>query len=186
MRQATHMKSVSDIVQVNETLPSLKSQGLEQLYPSPPPSASGDPGVKTQWTLDHSFYLRKVAKSILLNFLELVGILASDPSQFGPKIDHFNALFFNAHHLINEYRPHQARETIILLMEERLERQKLEIEMIRKTKAKAEQLLASLGKEPSVSTTLDDKLGADVDDPHNFKKSESITTWRTLKEELAL
>ena len=130
-------------------------------------------------------YLQKIAKSILLNFLELVGILASDPSQFGPKIDHFNALFFNAHHLINEYRPHQARETIILLMEERLERQRQEIENMKNAKAKAETLLASLAEETSKSGDLEDKSKVNDDDPQNVQRSESITLWRTLRDELA-
>lgn len=45
------------------------------------------------------------------------------------------------HHLINEYRPHQARETLILNMEEQLERVRKEVDNSRKVREKAEELL---------------------------------------------
>ena len=70
-------------------------------------------------------------------------------------------------------------------MEERLERQRHEIEKIKRTKAKAEELLASLGKEASALENADDRLNADANDPQNVKRSESITIWQTLNEELA-
>ena len=70
-------------------------------------------------------------------------------------------------------------------MEERLERQRREIEKIKKTKAKAEELLASLGKDTLASGNLNDKQGTDINDPNSIKRSESITIWQTLNEELS-
>jgi len=50
----------------------------------------------------------------------------------------------NAHHIINEYRPHQAREALIQSMEERIAKIRGEIEAVKNMKAKIESLPASL------------------------------------------
>ena len=70
-------------------------------------------------------------------------------------------------------------------MEERLERQRQEIENMKNAKAKAETLLASLAEETSKSGDLEDKSKVNDDDPQNVQRSESITLWRTLRDELA-
>ena len=86
--------------QVVDVLPALEEQGIEQLYPSgfdqapvedkdgpdANTNAAAEPGVfadgtQSEWTLDRAFHLQKVAKSLLLNFLELVGVLSVDASQ---------------------------------------------------------------------------------------------------------
>lgn len=41
---------------------------------------------------------------------------------WAPKWDEMKALFSEAHGIVNEYRPHQARETLIFMMEEQVER----------------------------------------------------------------
>lgn len=48
------------------------------------------------------------------------------------------------HHLINEYRPHQARETLCLRMEEQLEKIRKETEENKKAMANIEAVLAGL------------------------------------------
>jgi mediator of RNA polymerase II transcription subunit 7 len=53
-------------------------------------------------------------------------------------------LFINAHHLLNLYRPHQARESLVLMMEEQLDRTREEIEKIDRTKELIENLLERL------------------------------------------
>lgn len=50
------------------------------------------------------------------------------------------------HHLINEYRPHQARETLCLRMEEQLERTRRETEENREAVRRVESILAGLGE----------------------------------------
>ena len=175
----------TDCTQINEELPGLKEQGIEQLYPSPPRSPIGaSTGTQVDWTLDRAFYIKKIAKSILLNFLELVGILANNPEQYGPKIDHFNALFFNAHHLINEYRPHQARESLILMMEEQLERQQGEIDKIKKMKEKVEALLSSLGEVPEQPQTNVEDIDTSAREVAE-SKLEQRRMWQALEEEFA-
>ena len=88
-----------------------------------------------------------MAKSLLLNFLELVGVLSVNPEQYGRKIEDLRTLFINAHHLLNEYRPHQARETLILMMEEQLARSRAETDGIRNMKEKVDSILDGLGEQ---------------------------------------
>lgn len=71
------------------------------------------------------------------------------------KIQDLRTLFINFHHLLNEYRPHQARESLILMMEEQLRRSKDETEGIERMKAKVEGILEGLGQAKS-SCELED------------------------------
>lgn len=90
---------------------SLESQGIKRLY-------SGK-------DVDRKKELRKLNHSILLNFLDLVDILIKCPesSKREEKIEDINLLFIHMHHLINEFRPHQARETLrVMLMVQRRKR----------------------------------------------------------------
>jgi mediator of RNA polymerase II transcription subunit 7 len=103
-----------------------------QLFPEPLPSGG------------HAYYLTKITKSILLNFLELTTILSADPSAATPKLEDIRRLFLNAHHLINMYRPHQARETLIMMMEEQLEEGRREMEECERVKAKVEESLKAM------------------------------------------
>ncbi|MCJ1417363.1 Mediator of RNA polymerase II transcription subunit 7 [Xylographa parallela] len=102
------------------------------LYTSPPNPAS----------------LVQLTRSILLNFLELVHILATNPSatEYGPKWDDLRDLFRNAHQAVNEYRPHQAREALILMMEAQVERGKREKEGIGELRTRVDEMLAGLGE----------------------------------------
>ncbi|XP_041473735.1 mediator of RNA polymerase II transcription subunit 7-A-like [Lytechinus variegatus] len=82
----------------------LESQGLKRLHPQ---------------RFDHKKELKKINHSILVNFLDLIDTLIVCPN--GPrreeKLDDMNLLFIHMHHLINEFRPHQARETLRVMME---------------------------------------------------------------------
>eukprot|EP00112_Aurelia_sp_Birch-Aquarium-sp1_P000618 Seg1058.9 transcript_id=Seg1058.9/GoldUCD/mRNA.D3Y31 product="Mediator of RNA polymerase II transcription subunit 7" protein_id=Seg1058.9/GoldUCD/D3Y31 len=62
--------------------------------------------------------MKKINHSILVNFLELLDVLIDSPSQEERemKLDDINVLFINLHHLINEFRPHQARETLRVML----------------------------------------------------------------------
>merc|ERR1712066_555815 len=69
--------------------------------------------------------LRKLNHSILVNFLDLIDILIKCPEspRREEKVDDINLLFIHMHHLINEFRPHQARETLrVMLMVQRRKR----------------------------------------------------------------
>ncbi|KAG9510738.1 Mediator of RNA polymerase II transcription subunit 7, partial [Fragariocoptes setiger] len=83
---------------------SLESHGTKRLYPR------GD--------YDHKKELKKMNASILVNFLDLVDVLVRcpDTDKRSDKCNDLALLFINFHHLINELRPHQARETIRVWM----------------------------------------------------------------------
>jgi mediator of RNA polymerase II transcription subunit 7 len=90
---------------------SLESQGIKRLY-----SAKD---------IDRKKELRKLNHSILVNFLDLIDILIKCPEspKRDEKIEDTNLLFIHMHHLINEFRPHQARETLrVMLMVQRRKR----------------------------------------------------------------
>lgn len=90
----------------------LESQGIERLHPI---------------QFDHKRELKKLNMSILVNFLDLLDILIKSPGSIKreEKLEDLKLLFVHLHHLINEYRPHQARETLRVMMEVQ-KRQRLE------------------------------------------------------------
>ncbi|XP_029918154.1 mediator of RNA polymerase II transcription subunit 7 [Myripristis murdjan] len=90
----------------------LESQGIERLHPM---------------QFDHKRELKKLNMSILVNFLDLLDILIRSPGSIKreEKLEDLKLLFVHMHHLINEYRPHQARETLRVMMEVQ-KRQRLE------------------------------------------------------------
>ncbi|OCT88138.1 hypothetical protein XELAEV_18016771mg [Xenopus laevis] len=90
----------------------LETQGIERLHPV---------------QFDHKKELRKLLMSILVNFLDMLDILIRSPGSIRreEKLEDLKLLFVHMHHLINEYRPHQARETLRVMMEVQ-KRQRLE------------------------------------------------------------
>ncbi|XP_052076925.1 mediator of RNA polymerase II transcription subunit 7-like [Mytilus californianus] len=82
----------------------LESQGFRRLHPQ---------------SFDHKRELKKLNHSILVNFLDLIDILIKSPDsqKRTEKLEDLNLLFIHMHHLINEFRPHQARETLRVMME---------------------------------------------------------------------
>lgn len=82
----------------------LEMQGLQRLHPP---------------VYDRRKELKKLTVSILCNFLDLLDILvnATGSEARDKKIEDLNMLFIHIHHLINEFRPHQARETLKVMME---------------------------------------------------------------------
>ncbi|KAK8096538.1 MED7-domain-containing protein [Apiospora kogelbergensis] len=93
---------------------------------------------------DRATVLKRIAKSLLLNFLELTGILSQNAMDASEKVKDIRDLFYNFHHLINEYRPHQARESLIAMMQAQLDRTRAETTAIRDSKEKVERLLEGL------------------------------------------
>ena len=166
--------------QLSPPLPPLPPE-IEQLYQSPP-----TPQILIQLT-----------RSILLNFLEYVHILATNPAhtEYGPKWDDLRDLFRNAHQAVNEYRPHQAREALIMMMEAQVERGKRERDGIRELREKVEVMLAGLG-EGSEETELErtkrnqtleldtENGGHDTDSIRERKLEAERRMWETLRENL--
>jgi mediator of RNA polymerase II transcription subunit 7 len=151
-------------------------QGIAQLYTPPgTPDGSGSGSHS-----DRALILKRIAKSLLLNFLELMGIMSVNPLQYAEKVQDLRTLFINFHHLLNEYRPHQARESLIMMMEDQLERSKSEIEGIEGMKMKVEGILAGL--EPPKPANGDDE-GQETSDLNQRKYEDDEAIWEELVNE---
>ncbi|OQR99947.1 mediator of RNA polymerase II transcription subunit [Achlya hypogyna] len=68
--------------------------------------------------------MKRINKSLIFSFLELVEVLIANPVKFNEKIDDIELLFLNMHNLINAYRPHQARETLIDMLKQQIDERK--------------------------------------------------------------
>lgn len=146
---------VQDMGYVSENIFYLDWQ-YKQLYPSQPGTGTGtgtdlveDIATTTpEWTRERKQYLLRFLRSGLLNFIELLGILAQNPVSEArdQKLKDLLNAFANMHALVNEYRPHQARMTLIRMMEEQLEQKKKEIEDVRKMREKLDDTLAEFAR----------------------------------------
>ncbi|KAH1019440.1 hypothetical protein HUJ04_009263 [Dendroctonus ponderosae] len=98
----------------------LESQGIKRLYPQ---------------HFDRRRELKKLNLSLLANFLDLLDLLVNCPDspKRTEKVDDLSLLFIHIHHLLNEFRPHQARETLRVMMELQ-KRQRIETTNSSKTK----------------------------------------------------
>ncbi|KAI0429052.1 mediator complex, subunit Med7 [Xylaria sp. FL1042] len=127
-----------DRYKLKDELPHLDDGEIRRLFPNP---EERDQDGKH---FDRATILKRLAKSLLLNFLELTGLLATSPEEAEDKITDLRDLFINFHHLINEYRPHQARESLISMMQAQLDRTRAETNAIRDANDKAERVLEGL------------------------------------------
>lgn len=71
--------------------------------------------------------------------------MSLDPTLGSAKALDLRTLFLNFHHVLNEYRPHQAREQLIQLMQERLDQTRAETAANRAVAEKARRVLEGLG-----------------------------------------
>ncbi|KAI8973350.1 mediator complex, subunit Med7 [Mycotypha africana] len=93
--------------QIENKLPTLDELGVNQLY-------------SKEESIDRVQELKKLNRSLIVQFLELLDVLVKNPEEFGKHIENISTIFINMHHILNAYRPHQARETLRLLMEHQL------------------------------------------------------------------
>ncbi|XP_047339694.1 mediator of RNA polymerase II transcription subunit 7a-like isoform X2 [Impatiens glandulifera] len=102
-------------------LPSLEEQGVRQLYPK-------------GHNIDFKHELRTLNRELQLNMLELADVLIERPSQYARRVEDISLIFKNLHHLLNSLRPHQARATLIHILEMQIQRRKQAVEDIKKEK----------------------------------------------------
>lgn len=126
-------------MQLDDKLPTLEDQGITNL-----PASTGS-NARDAKHHDRAFELKRLAKSLLLNFLELSGTLSGSPADAEAKVQDLRTIFINMHHILNEYRPHQARESAIKMMEDHLDRTRAETVAIRTQVDKAKRVLEGLG-----------------------------------------
>jgi mediator of RNA polymerase II transcription subunit 7 len=144
--------TLKKLSQLNDELQTLEAAGIRRL--GPPPST--DPDDREGKYTGRALELKKMAKSLLLNFLELIGTMSINPAQGEAKLEDLKVLLINFHHVLNEYRPHQARESLILLMQDQLDRKRAETEAVRAATARARKVLADLA---AVGSEGEDTVG---------------------------
>ncbi|KAJ1966832.1 Mediator of RNA polymerase II transcription subunit 7 [Dispira parvispora] len=93
---------------INDLLPSLAEQDVEQLYP--------EEGYNRMQELT------RLNDRLVFKFLDLVETLAVSPEGFAKHVEAIRLTLVNMHHLINEYRPYQARQTLGLILEDQIQR----------------------------------------------------------------
>nr|CAD1833776.1 unnamed protein product [Ananas comosus var. bracteatus] len=89
----------------------------------------------------HQKELRSLNRELQLHILELADILVERPSQYARKVEDISLIFKNMHHLLNSLRPHQARATLIHILERQIQRRKQAVEDIKKRREEARRLL---------------------------------------------
>ena len=101
------------------------------------------------------------------------------------KVDDLRSLFVNAHHLLNLYRPHQARESLILMMEQQLQRSREEIQQMDKVRLEIERLLDQLQTEGGQvdSTKQSPEDTGPSGDSTQSKMETSRLVWNLLDQE---
>jgi len=116
-----------------------------------------------------------------------MGTLAVEPEGYGRKLEDLRTLFINMHHLINEYRPHQARESLILMMEAQIERCRAEVRGIGEVKARVEGILEGLRREGGVGVEGGMGEGGveeEEEEEEAGRRGEEKRVWQALEREL--
>lgn len=109
----THYRGYGNIWSFEDKLPKLSEMGHTQLYQDNEENRIPE--------------LHKLMKSLLVNFIELLGIMSITPSEFHTKIEDLKVLLININHILNSYRPHQSRELLIMLLKQRINDKRDEI-----------------------------------------------------------
>ncbi|KAL8699207.1 MAG: hypothetical protein Q9201_006135 [Fulgogasparrea decipioides] len=118
-------------------LPNNQYRIFGETHETPAPPSTDDPSKDPP----NPRRLLQTTRRLLLTFLSLTNSLATDPETWAPKWDEMRALFSEANAIINEYRPHQARETLIHMMEEQVERCKTETKGCREACERVKQVV---------------------------------------------
>lgn len=128
----------------------LEAQGIKRLYPQ---------------HFDRRRELKKLNHSLLVNFLDLIDLLVQCPDspRRTEKVEDLSLLFIHIHHLLNEFRPHQARETLRVMMELQ-RRQRLETALrFQKHLKKVQEILQHALQMLPDTADLDSKLAINTD-----------------------
>lgn len=125
---------------------------------------------------ERALNLKRLAKSVLLNFLELIGAASINPEGILDKAGDIQTILFNMHHGINEYRPHQARESLIQTMQTRLDQIRAETAAVNAVTDKAKRVLEGLGSievpAPSKASLLEAQDGGGRDVAYDQEDEE--------------
>ncbi|EFY85966.1 Mediator of RNA polymerase II transcription subunit 7 [Metarhizium acridum] len=171
-----------DQYMLDDKLPTLEEQGITNL------PTTGLSDSKDAKHYDRAFELKKLVKSLLLNFLELAGTLSRNPAHAEGKIQDLRTLFINIHHILNEYRPHQARESAIAMMQDHLDKTRSETDAIRMQVDKAKNVLEGLGKlgQGDLEISGEEGAGEAGDETEKMRIRREMELWAAADAEFAL
>ncbi|RMY74836.1 hypothetical protein D0864_09942 [Hortaea werneckii] len=127
-------KAFTQTLNLTPTPPTLADLSIDPLHPSHP-SVLSNPHP----------HLLALSRSLLTTFLHLVGAQSQDAEAWEESTRHLERIVGSLHELINAYRPHQARESLILEMEGRVRGMRGEVERIREARGRVQGLLGGLG-----------------------------------------
>ncbi|KAL9068087.1 MAG: hypothetical protein Q9161_006440 [Pseudevernia consocians] len=169
---------------------------LRNLIPPPPPAegkyrsfgtlheVSSTPASEDQQTPTPARLLSLTHK-ILLTFLSLTNALATNPAAYGSIWDELHELFQETNKVINGYRPHQARETLILMLEEQLERVRGETKEVGEAVKRAKEVVETLGKEEHGGVEMD-QLRKSVSQGSRKERDVEKRIWKVLEREVGI
>jgi len=108
--------------------PSLEEEGRVQLYPKE--------------STDHIYELKKLNQSLVSKFLELINFLIHNPEEYKTKVEEIELMMVNMHHLVNLYRPNQARQTLISMMDDQIARRQSTVDTLDESVRDVKEILA--------------------------------------------
>ena len=85
--------------------------------------------------------LKKLCRSLLVKFLDIVQTMGIDPERFPAKLEQIRLILLNVHNLINEARPQQTREQLMAMMRDQLAKGKEEVATLERHCHETEQLI---------------------------------------------
>lgn len=131
---------------MREELPNLEEAGITRLQPNGNNNNNNNSSsLPADSNYERALNLKRLAKSAMLNFLELVGVASINPEGIAEKANDIETILINIHSGINEYRPHQARESLIQTMQDRLDQIRAETAAVNAVTDKAKRVLEGLG-----------------------------------------
>lgn len=150
--KGSHYRGFGNFWPFEDQLPKLTELGWKQLYPEEDESITYKTKLKE---------LHKLMDSLLLNYLEFIGIMSIDPHLSPRKIEDLKLILMNVNHILNTYRPHQSRENLIQLLKKQINTKKKDISEIDSVCATVKKRIKELG-------TTD----TDVHEPHDNDSSD--------------
>lgn len=113
-------------------------KGIQKLYPDA--------------NFNHKEELKKLNISLLFNYFELIDILIKNPPLYQKKLEEIKTILINMHHLMNAYRPHQARQILIEMLQSQIQRRQLLLNSIDAKMNEVRQLLSTVTSELKKTT----------------------------------
>ncbi|KAB5519568.1 hypothetical protein DKX38_023887 [Salix brachista] len=84
------------------------------------------------FSVDFKKELGSLNRELQLHILELADVLVERPSQYARRVEDISLIFKNLHHLLNSLHPHQARATLIHVLELQIQRRKQAVDDIKR------------------------------------------------------